>query len=42
MSRVERVAVEGPVLDADERAWLDERLQEYKELLAYLHDIEAP
>lgn len=24
--------------DADERAWLEERLHEYRELLAYLHD----
>ena len=25
-------------LDADDRAWLEERLKEYRELLTYLHD----
>ena len=26
------------MLEDEERAWLVERLQEYRELLAYLHD----
>lgn len=26
------------VLEDEDRAWLEERLQEYRELLAYLHD----
>ena len=38
VSQAERVDVEEPVVDADDRAWLAERLEEYKELLAYLHD----
>ena len=39
VSKAERVTVEEDVgLDADERAWLEERLQEYRDLLAYLHD----
>jgi len=25
-------------LDADDRAWLDARLEEYRDLLVYLHD----
>ncbi len=32
------MAVEDVDLDADERAWLEERLEEYRDLLAYLHD----
>jgi uncharacterized protein YecT (DUF1311 family) len=39
MSQAERVpADEVDALGADDRAWLEERLQEYRELLAYLHD----
>ena len=39
MSQVEPDAIaESEALDDDERAWLDERLQEYEELLIYLHD----
>lgn len=39
VNQAERVTVEkGSDLDADDRVWLEERLQEYKELLAYLHD----
>ena len=38
MSQAERVTVEDVDLDADERAWLEERLQEYRDLLVYLHD----
>jgi hypothetical protein len=26
------------VLDADDRAWLEARLRDYRELLAYLHE----
>lgn len=26
------------MLDAKERTWLEDRLREYRELLAYLHD----
>lgn len=26
------------VLEDNERGWLEERLQEYRELLAYMHD----
>ncbi len=26
------------LLEDDEHVWLEERLQEYRELLAYLHD----
>jgi hypothetical protein len=26
------------VLEDEERAWLEERFREYRELLAYLHD----
>lgn len=36
VSQAERVTVED--VDADERAWLEERLQEYRDLLTYLHD----
>ncbi|HEY5272811.1 MAG TPA: hypothetical protein VIJ34_06205 [Acidimicrobiales bacterium] len=25
-------------LDSEDRSWLDERLEEYRELLTYLHD----
>ena len=32
------VIAESEALHDDERAWLDERLQEYEELLVYLHD----
>lgn len=32
------VIAESEALDDDERAWLDERLREYEELLVYLHD----
>lgn len=32
------VIAESEALDDDERSWLDERLQEYEELLVYLHD----
>lgn len=32
------VSEEAVGLDAEDRAWLDERLREYRELLAYLHD----
>jgi hypothetical protein len=38
VSQAERMTVEDVDLDADERAWLEERLQEYRDLLAYLHD----
>lgn len=38
VSQAERVTVEDVDLDADERAWLEERLQEYRNLLTYLHD----
>jgi hypothetical protein len=38
VSQAERVTVEDVDLDADDRAWLEERLQEYRDLLAYLHD----
>ena len=39
VSQAERVtADEVDPLDADDRAWLEERLKEYQELLAYLHD----
>jgi hypothetical protein len=38
VSQAEHVTVEDVDLDADERAWLEERLQEYRDLLAYLHD----
>ena len=38
VSQAERVTVEESDLDADDRAWLDERLEEYKDLLVYLHD----
>jgi hypothetical protein len=38
VSQAERVDVEESILDADDRAWLEQRLEEYKELLAYLHD----
>jgi hypothetical protein len=36
---VEPVVSEDAVeLDVEDRSWLDERLREYRELLAYLHD----
>lgn len=39
VSQVEPVVSEEAVeLDVEDRAWLDERLREYRELLAYLHD----
>ena len=38
VSQAERVTLEDVDLDAAERAWLEERLQEYRELLTYLHD----
>ncbi len=39
VSQVERsVAEEVDELDEEERAWLEERLREYRELLLYLHD----
>jgi hypothetical protein len=38
VSQAERMTVEDVDLDADERTWLEERLQEYRDLLAYLHD----
>ena len=40
VSQAERVAVEEALenLSAADRAWLEERLSEYRELLAYLHD----
>jgi hypothetical protein len=38
VSQAERVTVEDVDIDADERAWLEERLREYRDLLAYLHD----
>jgi len=39
MSQIEP-AVSGEIvaLDTEDRAWLDERLVEYRELLVYLHD----
>lgn len=39
MSQVEpAVSDEADGLDAEERAWLDERLREYRELLIYLRN----
>ena len=40
MSQVEPVSVEEALqkLSADDRAWLEERQVEYRELLDYLHD----
>jgi len=39
VSQVEPVVSDEAVeLDAEDRAWLDERLREYRELLVYLHD----
>ena len=38
VSQAERITVEEPDLDTDDRVWLEERLEEYKELLVYLHD----
>lgn len=40
VSQVERVTREEALakLSADDRAWLEERLVEYRELLDYLHD----
>jgi hypothetical protein len=39
MSQVDPSATRETVaLDADERAWLQERLREYRDLLIYLHD----
>ena len=40
VSQVERVTVEEALqkLSADDRAWLEERRAEYRDLLDYLHD----
>jgi hypothetical protein len=38
VSQAERVTAAEEDLDADDRVWLEERLEEYKELLVYLHD----
>ena len=39
VSQVERsVAEESVELAGEERAWLEERLREYRDLLLYLHD----
>jgi len=39
VSQVDRSVGEDVVeLDDDERAWLEERLREYRDLLQYLHD----
>jgi hypothetical protein len=39
VNQVEPVVSEEAVeLDVEDRAWLDEQLREYRELLAYLHD----
>lgn len=40
MSQVEKVTVEEALakLSDDDRAWLEERRVEYRELLDYLHD----
>jgi hypothetical protein len=39
VSQLEPVVSEDAVeLDVEDRSWLDERLREYRELLAYLHD----
>lgn len=38
VERTQPVAVEELDLKADERAWLQARLEEYRELLDYLHD----
>lgn len=39
MSQTEpSLSEESPELDTEERAWLEERLREYRELLDYLHD----
>jgi hypothetical protein len=39
MSKAERVATEHiGVLDDQDRAWVDERLVEYEELLVYLRE----
>lgn len=39
VSQVEpAVSDESVELDAEDRAWLDERQREYRELLVYLHD----
>jgi hypothetical protein len=39
VSQAERSLSEESIeLDADERAWLEERLREYRELLGYLQD----
>ena len=40
MSQVERVAAEKVLADlpSEERAWLEEQLVAYRELLTYLHD----
>lgn len=39
VSQADRVATEHvEELDADDRAWLDERLTEYSELLTYLRE----
>lgn len=40
MSQAERIAAEKLLRDlpSEERAWLDEQLAAYRELLVYLHD----
>jgi hypothetical protein len=40
VSQEERIAAKEMLdrLSDDDRVWLEERLAEYKELLAYLHD----
>lgn len=40
MSQVERVAAEKVLADlpSEERAWIEEQLVAYRELLTYLHD----
>jgi hypothetical protein len=39
VSQVERsVEQEVVEVDGDDRAWLEERLREYRDLLQYLHD----
>jgi hypothetical protein len=38
VSQAERLPEQLVELEPAERAWLDERLQEYRELLAYLRD----
>ncbi len=39
MSQADRIEIENlPDLDAEEQAWLDERIAEYSELLTYLRE----